>query len=425
METPHGSMGTREHHWADIPGEGQRTRQVLETLLALRGIPFGKRPTIAFHPASYPPSSRFASRFASRRGPHRGHPVGDAVAGNQEGDGSLATQNRLDTALSVPEGTALSVPEGTALSLLEGTALSVPEGRRRQVDHRPAGSDPTPRPPAQDALWGPPARRPVHPPSNPNELRSPRLLELVRGEGRIGPFAAPIGVDETGALVWHDLHSLASSHLLVCAPAPERLEALRTVAAGLALTTRPALLQLLTIDSTGRELLVLENLPHALAQTAIDPVDATLSLRWLAAELAARRREGRAWPEILLVIDDLAALEADPSRGSRQVLGRLVRYGGAVGIRVAAGTSQIPRPWWRSDWRRSDVARITAIDASEYTYQRGKSRVRLALAPLPVVDLDLLARGRVAKPRSVAERGVAPAAWPTLADLRPPQGGAR
>ena len=286
------------------------------------------------------------------------------------------------------------------------------------------GTPTAPRSTIHEPAWDHPTRAAAHPAPDLDKRRSPLLLELLRSKDRIGPFTAPLGVDAAGGAVWHDLHSPTSSHLLVCGPAPERLEALRTVAAGLALTTRPALLQFLTIDSTGRELLVLEGLPHAVGEVAIDPAAAALSLRWLTAELAARRREGRAWPEILLVVDDIAELEAHRSRGSRQVLGGILRLGSALGIHVVAGTEQAPRPSLRSAWRRSDIARLTAAGAGAFDYQRGKLRFRLALAALPVVDLDLLAAGR-ASLRYLAERRSAPAEWPTLADLRRPEEGAR
>ena len=331
-------------------------------------------------------------------------------------------------ALGTPEGAssqALQEPVATAFSVPEGTALSVPEGIGRQVDRRVDRLARPSRSTDPGSPWDHALSSKITPTYDQKEPRPPRLLELVRGEGRIGPFAAPIGVDAAGALVWHDLHSPTSSHLLVCGSALERLEAIRSVAAGLALTTRPALLQLLTIDSTGRELLVLESLPHAVAQTAIDPTAAALSLRWLTAELAARRREGRAWPGILLVIDDLAGLEAGWSRGSRQALARILRHGSTFGIHVVAGTNQVPRVWWRSDWRRSDVARMTVTGAGDYAYQRGHWRCRLALAALPVVDLDLLARGRAHGPRFLAERRLEPTAWPSSAGLRLPEGGAR
>ena len=353
------------------------------------------------------------------------------------------TSQAPKTFLALP-GIALGTPEGASSQALQepvaialrrashpgggipaGTALSVPEGIGRQVDRRVDRLARSSRSTDHGSPWDHALSSKITPTYHQNEPRSPRLLELVRGEGRIGPFAAPIGVDAAGALVWHDLHSPTSSHLLICWPAPERFEAIRSVAAGLALTTRPALLQLLTIDSTGRELLVLENLPHAVGQTAIDPTAAALSLRWLTAELAARRREGRAWPGILLVISDLAGLEAGRSRGSRQVLGRILRHGSALGIHVVAGTDQVPRVWWRSGWRRSDVARMTAIGAGEYAYQRGQWRCRLALAALPAVDLDLLARGRVHGPHFLAERRLEHAAWPSAAGLRVPERGAR
>jgi hypothetical protein len=147
-------------------------------------------------------------------------------------------------------------------------------------------------------------------------LAPAHLLDLI-GSGRgLGPFTAPIGLDSSGRTVWHDLHSATSRHLIVSGAGVDRCEAIRSVAVGLALTTRPALLQLLTIDATGRELLFLGTLPHAVLETAIDPASTRLSLGWLSEELGARRREGRPWPAILLVVDDLTALETGNNPGA-------------------------------------------------------------------------------------------------------------
>ena len=247
----------------------------------------------------------------------------------------------------------------------------------------------------------------------------PRLLELIGREERLGPFTAPIGSDLSGRTIWHDLHSSAARHLLVRAPAPQRFEAIRTVAAGLALTTRPALLQVLTIDSTGRELLFIESLPHAIAEIAIDPAAAGLSLRWLSAELEARGREGRTWPGILLVIDDLACLESRESRGGRRALNRILRRGGGLGIHVVAGASERYRPLWRSAWRRADVAHMAgSVLPGEFVHRQGKSASRMAVARLSAVELDLIARGMAWR------RGIPPE-MPSDKRLQPPSGPGR
>ena len=258
------------------------------------------------------------------------------------------------------------------------------------------------------------------------EGNSPRLLELIGREEGLGPFTAPIGADSWGRTVWHDLHSTAARHLLISAPAPERFGAIRTVAAGLALRTRPALLQLLTIDSTGRELLFLETFPHAIAETAIDPAAAGLSLRWLSAELKARGREGRTWPGILLVIDDLACFESRESRGGMRALNRILRQGGALGIHVVAGASETRGLLRRSVWRRADVAHMAGSGAAdEFVYRRGKSASRLAVACLSAVDLDQIAKGTTWRPRIPAETRPDMGARPPSGPGRPFDGGPR
>ena len=252
----------------------------------------------------------------------------------------------------------------------------------------------------------------------------PGLLELLANEDWLGPFAVPIGLDPSGRPVWHDLRSTTARHLLVRAPAPDRFELIRTVAVGLSLTTRPALLQFLTIDSTGCELLILENLPHAIAETSIGPAAAGLSLRWLIAELETREGEGRTWPGILLVIDDLADLSVQESRGALRWVDRILRRGGTVGIHVLAGASQRGGLSWRSAWRRPDAAHAGGMAApGEVDYRRGTSRVRTRMARLSAVDLDLVARGQGRRLVISMARGAARWSQPRSSSPRLFQGG--
>jgi hypothetical protein len=173
----------------------------------------------------------------------------------------------------------------------------------------------------------------------------------------------------------------------------------------LALTTRPALLQLLTIDATGRELLFLGTLPHAVLETAIDPASTRLSLGWLSEELSARRREGRPWPAILLVVDDLTALETGNNPGAARAVDHILRHGGGLGIHLLAGTSRGKPFALRGGLRRADIARLTSVrPPGDFEYRRGRTRVRLTAAPLSARDLDFLAGGRPWTPPNSAHR---------------------
>ena len=227
----------------------------------------------------------------------------------------------------------------------------------------------------------------------------PRLLDLI-GTGRgLGPFTAPIGLDASGRTVWHDLHSPTARHLIVSGADADRFEALRSVAAALALTTRPALLQTLAIDTTGRELLFLSSLPHTVLETAIDPAGARLSLSWLGEELNARRQDGRSWPSILLVVDDLTTLQTRRGPGTGRAVDHILRHGGSLGVHLLAGTSRVRRLGLRTGLRRCDLARLTAAgQPGVFDYRRGKTRVRLTGARLSAWDLDLVIRGRATMP---------------------------
>jgi DNA segregation ATPase FtsK/SpoIIIE-like protein len=208
-------------------------------------------------------------------------------------------------------------------------------------------------------------------------------------------LAVPLGVDENGNPVWLDLHCDQSHHLLIeGGDSASRSEALRAVAIGAALKTRPAKLQVLGIDVSGRELTVLETLPHAVAETAVDRASARASLLWLATDLEARMCEGRRWPDMLLVIDDLVSLACDDSGRGRAALTRLVRTGGAWGIHVLAGADGLTSGLRSAGWSRADVARLTAvIPQGWYALALGGRVTRLAGVQLSASDLDAVAKG--------------------------------
>ena len=224
---------------------------------------------------------------------------------------------------------------------------------------------------------------------------APHLLDVLGGSGPIRPFLAPLGVDERGRTIWLDICQEGSRHVLVEGePHSARSEMVRGVAVGLAMTTRPALLQLLAIDFSGRELLVLESLPHAVIDAAAEPAACTESLRWLAAELEARRREGRRWPEMLLVIEDLMSLAGSPCARSRVALTEILRIGGAWGIHVLGGVSSLTSGLRSAGWSSPDVARISADGhPGSFVFRRGASACPLAAIRVPAVDLDRVSRG--------------------------------
>jgi hypothetical protein len=224
---------------------------------------------------------------------------------------------------------------------------------------------------------------------------SPNSFEILRRSGATAPFLAPIGIDDRGRAIWVDLRNPSSTHLLIEGGTPSaRGEMLRAIAIGLAATTRPALLQITAIDVSGRDLMVLESLPHAVTETAVDPRSAQAGLLWLDAELRARGSEGRRWPEMLLVVEDVTSLGERECGRSRAALTKILRSGGAWGIHVLGAASVRTAGLRAAGWSGPEVARLTACDFQGlFEYRCGGRRTRLAGVGLAVADLDEVARG--------------------------------
>ncbi|HMK08753.1 MAG TPA: FtsK/SpoIIIE domain-containing protein [Anaerolineales bacterium] len=234
---------------------------------------------------------------------------------------------------------------------------------------------------------------------------APLLFQVLTGSHPITPFQTPFALDRDGDAVWLDLHHPETRHLLVeGGTSAGRAEVLRALIAGLATTTRPALMQILAVDTTGRELSIVDALPHAAAPSAGDAAAAQTSLAWLAADLEARRSEGRLWPEMLLVIEDLLAL-APASGRTRLGLTTILRSGGAWGIHVIAAVASRTGGLKAAGWSGADVARlIAAPQAGWHEFVRGARRSLVHGARVTAVDLDLLARGRCRPSPSSAGR---------------------
>jgi hypothetical protein len=195
--------------------------------------------------------------------------------------------------------------------------------------------------------------------------------------------------------LWTDLRDQVCRHILVeGGTSAERAEMLRVLALGLAMTTRPALVQLLAIDLTGRELSILETLPHAVTEAANDAAAAQVSLIWLATELRARMVEGRRWPEMVLLVEDVARLAESPAGRGRAALTSILRSGGAWGIHVLAAAPLLDGGLKAAGWSRSDAARITVDDRPDTAHYADRGR-RVTFHPLRLTaaELDRIARG--------------------------------
>ncbi len=226
----------------------------------------------------------------------------------------------------------------------------------------------------------------------------PRLIPLLQAVGMLPPWTALVGMTEAGAPLVVQLCGPATDTMVAVGPAGcGKSELLRTVALSLALTTPASNLQFLGIDIGGRELAVLESLPHLAADLATTARQAGALLSRLAAEIDGDWAGGAGdRPRVLVVDDDgwLVGAEAD----RLPVLRRLVQAGPAVGIHVLAASREA-RPAWLA--RRPGVVVAQALHYSQGLHPTAPGRfllrshrdvARVRAASLTAGDLDRVRR---------------------------------
>jgi S-DNA-T family DNA segregation ATPase FtsK/SpoIIIE len=136
-----------------------------------------------------------------------------------------------------------------------------------------------------------------------------RLLPLLHAMGALDPMSAAIGMTEDGHPLVLDFNLTETWHVLAAAPAGAgKSELLRTMLVSLALTTRKSQVRFLGIDLSGRELSLLDALPHALTDLATSPEYAAELLIWLSEEVDRRVMASFDRPHLVLFIDDLTDL---------------------------------------------------------------------------------------------------------------------
>ena len=229
-------------------------------------------------------------------------------------------------------------------------------------------------------------------------LQGPRLLPLLQALGALPAWTALVGMAEGGAPLLMQLCGPATDTVVVVGPAGSgKSELLRALALSLALTTPAPNLQLVGIDIGGRELAVLESLPHLAAELATTVPQAGALLSRLAREIDAGWESTGGGRARVLVIDDdcwLAGAEA----GRLPLLRRLVQAGPSVGVHVLAA-SRDPRPAWLA--RRPGVVVAQALQSWEgprpaapgrFLLRSHRDVARVRAASLSAADLNQAVR---------------------------------
>lgn len=177
-------------------------------------------------------------------------------------------------------------------------------------------------------------RRPGGPGQAP---RAPSMLCLLDALGALPELTAVSGVDEAGLPVLLPLKSRRIWNLLITGAASSgKSEWLRALAVSLALTSAPEKLQIAGLDLGGRELGVLESLPHTVAELATSLDTAHDLLVWLNSEMDRRLRGTAQKPDLALVVDDLGWGDQAAATSAGALLGRLWAHGWQAGIHILA-----------------------------------------------------------------------------------------
>jgi len=171
------------------------------------------------------------------------------------------------------------------------------------------------------------------------------LTSLCRRLGQVPPCTAVLGLESTGAPLLLRLTSPEVAHVLVAGTTGSGKTALvRAMVLSLAWFNRPSALQVVIIDPKGRGQ-TLSRLPHVLGPVLRTVEEVAEGLREVVKEMERRDAEkgwgGWGWPELVVVVDELAEWLVVGGEAVREPLVRLVQRGREAGVHVI-GCTQHP-----------------------------------------------------------------------------------
>lgn len=182
------------------------------------------------------------------------------------------------------------------------------------------------------------------------------LLPLLEELPNLPPLVAVMGLSSEGTPLMLNLDQPGTWHFFVTGPAGSgKSELLRTVMLSLALHSRQGHVQFLGIDLSGRELTVLEGLPHALTEVAHSPQFGLELLSWLDAEIQRRRRFHIESPHIALFMDGVDGF-GRTMRPLRAHLRRICGLGQHVGVHLLLASPRPVEGWLDDLWCREGTA---------------------------------------------------------------------
>jgi hypothetical protein len=144
---------------------------------------------------------------------------------------------------------------------------------------------------------------------------------------------ALIGRTQDGAPWGFRIGQDSPAHLLISGPSGcGKSELLRTCLVSLCWSTAPQALGALAIDPSGRQLGMIEGLPHTLLEPVVEARRAAALLAWLVDEVRQRQVAGGRPTRVVLAVEDLTLWNEHAALQAR--LAWLRRFGGPAGIHV-------------------------------------------------------------------------------------------
>lgn len=163
-----------------------------------------------------------------------------------------------------------------------------------------------------------------------------RLLPLMESLTELEPFMAVLGLTIEGTPLLLDFNLSTTWHLL--AHGGGTSEFLRSILVSLALTSSPRDAGFLGVDIGGRELAVIEALPHAVKDLATNVDYARENLQWLYEEVEARLQNAINYPHLFLFIDGIDELLQTDDDHLAPYLHHVLQHGKSSGVHVLAAS---------------------------------------------------------------------------------------
>jgi len=236
--------------------------------------------------------------------------------------------------------------------------------------------------------------------SNPTP-RPVTLLNLLPEAMPMPLATAMLGLTDDGAPLLARLSAPEVAHILVAGTTGSGKSALlRTIAASLALTHTPSLLQMLCIDPKGRAFPAFNGIPHLTRKPIVDVPEAVEALHSVVRVMEARDRRGEtpvtnheaialhndgavgtSVPRIVIFIDELADLVMQGEAPVADTLTRLVQRGRQAGVHVIAATqhpsSAILSSVMRANFPLRLVGRVVSADDARVASGRAGTNAHL------------------------------------------------